>query len=154
MSSLQITQLRLQSAPTRAWDWIDRNMIDIGIKEIIDPIKNLGHSRKQAQSFIDKWRLEKTGFMKMELVNDHQFADMLEYGWKDYDVFPKGKDNGGADTLKFPWKGAIHFSKHTHPRGFAGYHIIESAERWGFFDRFHERIIEGANNWLKESKLR
>lgn len=154
MSSLQLTQLRLQSAPTRAFDWIDQHMIDYGIREILDPIRNLGRSRKEAQSFLDAWKLEKTGFLKMDLVNDHPFADLLEYGWKDYDVYPKGKANGGADTLKFNWKGAIHFSKHTHPRGFKGYGIIESADNWGFFDKFHEKIIQGANEWLQVAKLK
>ena len=154
MTSLQITQLRLQSAPTRAFDWINQNMIDYGTREILDPIRNLGRSRKEAQSFLDAWRLEKTGFLKMDLVNDHPFADLLEYGWKDYDVFPKGKANGGSDTLKFNWKGGIHFSKHTHPRGFRGYGIIESAEQWGFFDRFLERILVGANQHLLEMKIR
>ncbi len=130
------------------------HMIDYGIREILDPIKKLGTSRKHAQGFIDSWRLEKTGFMKMDLVNDHKFADLLEYGWNDYDVFPKGKENGGADNLKFPWLGMIHFSKHTHPRGFRGYHTLDSAENWGFYDRFLEKILDGANRWLVEVKLR
>jgi len=146
--------LRLQSAPTRALDWINQNKIDYAIREILDPIRNLQTSRGHSQGFIDAWRIEDTGFLKMELVNDHRFADLLEYGWEDYDVYPLGKDNGGADTLKFHWQGKWHFSKHTHPRGFPGYNIIESADNWGYFDRFLERIIDGANRWLQEVKMR
>lgn len=146
--------LRLQSAPTRALDWINQNKIDYAIRYIIDPIRDLQISRRQSQGFIDAWRVVDTGFLKLELVNDHKYADLLEYGWPDYDVYPLGKDEGGADVLKFSMNGQIMFRKHTHPRGFKGYNIISSAENWGFFDRFLERLIDGANQWLQEAKMR
>ena len=152
--NLDLTMLRLQSAPTRALDWINQNKIDYGVREILDPIKTLGTSRKHAQSFLDRWRLEDTGFLKMELINDHEFADLLEYGWADYDVYPLGKENGGADALHYFYRGRWWTMKHTHPKGFRGYHIIESAENWGFFDKFLEKIIDGANQWLQEARIR
>jgi len=145
--------LRMESAPTRAADWINQNKIDYAIRELLDPMKSLMTSRGNAQSVIDAWRVEDAGFMKVELVNDHPFADLTEFGWGDYDVYPLGKENGGADTLKFNWQGGIHFSKHTHPRGFKGYNILESLENWGFYDRFLEKIIDGANKWLLESRM-
>ncbi len=147
--------LRLESAPTRARDWINQNKIDYAIREILDPMKNLMTSRGNAQSVIDAWRVEDAGFMKIELVNDHPYAHLTEYGWGDYDVYPLGKENGGANALKIPTKGGkFYFSKHTHPRGFKGYNILESLENWGFYDRFLEKIIDGANKWLQEARLR
>lgn len=145
--------LRLQSAPTRARDWINQNKIDYATREILDPIRNLQTSRGHAQSVIDRWRIEDTGFLKFELVNDHPFIDLLEYGWGDYDVYPKGKDNGGADTLKIPTAGGFYFSKHTHPKGFKGYNTLSSIENWGFYDKFLDAIIDGANKWLQEVKM-
>ena len=158
--------LRLESAPTRARDWINQNKIDYAIREILDPMRDLMVSRGHAQSVIDRWRVEDTGFMKLELVNDHEFVDLLEYGWSDYDVYPKGrgdqfagmseefkKEHAGANVLRFHWQGKWHFAMHTHPRGFRGYHIIESAENWGFFDRFLEKIVQGANRWLQEARM-
>lgn len=145
--------LRLESAPTRARDWINQNKVDYATREILDPIRDLMVSRGHAQSVIDRWRIEDTGFLKLELVNDHKYIDLLEFGWGDYDVYPLGKENGGANTLKFNWKGGLFFSKHTHPRGFKGYHILDSIENWGFYDRFLEKIIAGANKWLLEARL-
>lgn len=146
--------LRLESAPTRARDWINQNKIDYAIREILDPMKALMTSRGHAQSVIDAWRVEDTGFMKLELVNDHPFANLTEFGWGDYDVYPKGKDNGGADSLKIPSNGSFYFSKHTHPKGFRGYGILDSIQNWGFYDRFLEKIIDGANSWLQEARMR
>jgi len=154
MMDFHTAMLRMQSAPTRAKDWINQNKIDYAIREIVDPIKSLSTSRGHAQSVVDRWRVEDTGYLKLELINDHEYIDLLEYGWDDYDVFPLGKENGGADVLKFNWRGQIHFSKHTHPRGFRGYGIIESAENFGFFERFLDKIIDGANKWLQEAKMR
>lgn len=152
---LHTAMLRLESAPTRARDWINQNKIDYAVREILDPMRDLMVSRGHAQSVIDKWRVEDAGFMKIELVNDHPYADLTEYGWDDYDVYPLGKENGGADALKIPTKGGgFYFSKHTHPKGFRGYGIIESATNWGFFDRFLEKIIQGANAWLIEARMR
>lgn len=154
MTDFHTAMLRLQSAPTRALDWINQNKIDYATREILDPIRDLSTSRGHAQSVIDRWRIEDSGFLKMELVNDHPFIDLLEYGWDDYDVYPLGKENGGANVLKFNWRGKIVFSKHTHPRGFKGYNMLSSADNWGFFDKFLERIINGANAWLQEVKMR
>ena len=146
--------LRLQSAPTRALDWIETHKIDYAVQYILDPMRDLQTSRGNAQSVIDKWRVENTGYLKLDLVNDHKYVHLLEYGWDDYDVYPKGKENDGADALKIPMMGGgFYFSGHTHPRGFRGYNIINSAENFGFFERFLERLIEGANRWLQEARL-
>jgi len=159
--------LRLQSAPTRALDWIEQHKIDYAIKYILDPMRDLQTSRGHAQSVIDRWQVANTGYLQLELVNDHKYIDLLEYGWGDYDVYPKGKgsqfDNmsdefrdqyAGADVLRFHWKGKWHFAMHTHPRGFKGYHIVNSAENFGFFERFLNALIDGANKWLQEARLR
>ena len=146
--------LRLQSAPTRALDWIETHKMNYAIKYILDPIRDLQTSRGHVQSVIDSWHVNNTGYLQLELVNDHEYIDLLEYGWGDYDVYPLGKENGGADTLKFHWRGQWHFSKHTHPRGFKGYHIVNSAENFGFFERFLNALIDGANRWLQEARLR
>lgn len=154
MTNLDITQLRLQSAPTRALDWMNMHMIDYGIRHLLDPIRTLATSRGHSQGFIDAFRLEKTGYLKMEVVNDHKYADLLEYGWDDYDVYAKGKENGGADWLRFVEDGVVKFRKHTHPKGFKGYNILSSADNWGFYQKFLDALIDGANKWLQEAKLR
>mgnify|MGYP003650590575 CR=1 FL=1 len=94
--------LRLESAPTRARDWINQNKIDYAIREILDPMKSLMTSR---------------------------------------------------NVLKFQMGGETIFAAHTHPRGFAGYKIIESIENWGFYERFLEKLIDGANKWLQEVRM-
>ncbi len=145
--------LRLQSAPTRALDWIEQNKMDYAIREILDPMRDLQTSRGHAQSVIDRWQIKNTGYLSLELYNDHKYIDLLEYGWDDYDVYPLGKENGGADVLRFHWKGKWNFAKHTHPRGFRGYHIVQSAENFGFFQRFLDKLIDGANRWLQEVRM-
>lgn len=129
-------------------------MIDYAIKYILDPIRNLGISRGHGQRFIDGWQIKKTGKLSLEVYNDFEYAHLLEYGWDDYDVFPKGKDMGGADVLKFNWKGKIIFAKHTHPRGFPGYKMLEAIDDWGFIDNYYDKMVDGANDWLERARLR
>lgn len=150
---IDLAQLRLQSAPTRAKNFIGDNIVDYAIREIMDPMKSLGYSRKHAQGFIDAWKIKQIGQLKIEIYNDHKYADLLEYGWDDYDVYPLGKDAGGADVLKFFYRGKWIYAKHTHPKGFKGYHIVESAKNWGFIDKFLEKLIAAASVFLQENAI-
>lgn len=149
-----LAQLRLESAPFRGLEWINANMVDYAIREILDPLRDLSASRGHSQRFRDGWTVEKTGWLRIELVNDFEFADLLEFGWGDYDVYPLGKENGGADFLHWTDSSGDHFASHTHPRGFRGYHLLDSMENWGFYDRFLEKLLEDASNYLMEMRMR
>ena len=106
--SLDIAEQRLSSAKDRIRKYIDQNILMWATEEMLLPGQaDIASSVSQRAS--DGLSLEKSGFMKVELVWDFRGEDnqpihfYLEYGTKPHIIESKGKMGGGADWLH--WKG-------------------------------------------------
>ena len=106
--SLDIAEQRLSSAKDRIRKYIDQNILMWATEEMLLPGQaDIAGSVSQRAS--DGLSLEKSGFMKVELVWDFRGEDnqpihfYLEYGTKPHMIEAKGKMGGGADWLH--WKG-------------------------------------------------
>jgi hypothetical protein len=145
--------LRLQSAPTRAQDWINQNKIEYGIKYLLDPLIAINTSEDRSMAFTYSWVLFDDGFLKMSIENQHDRAYMLEKGWGKFDVYPKGKENGGSDVLAFEIDGETVFATEAHPKGFAGYQTLKKAREQGVFIEFFTQLIDGASDYLDSVRM-
>jgi hypothetical protein len=154
---LNSAMLRLQSAPTRAQDWINQNKIEYGIKYLLDPLIEINLSEDRSMSFTYSWVLEDDGFLKMSIVNQHERARSLEKGWGKFDVYPKGKENGGADVLRFEIgeypNAEVVFATEAHPKGFEGYQTLRKAREQGVFLNFFTELIDGASEHLENVRM-
>lgn len=153
---LDLAILRLETLDWRVQAYVDKHMIDVAIQEIVDPLKRLAQSRQHAQVFIDAIGVEKMGHMKIGIViNEILTRDgkplniMLENGWSEFWNEPVN-----VSALHWAVGGINYFSKGHWIRGFPGYHLMFSMERWGFVDRFMLRLINDTNTWLEENKFR
>ena len=106
--SLDLTKQRLYSIETRVNKYIDQNIVQWATEEILLPGQtDIANSVSQRAS--EALSLEKTGFMKVDLVWDFRNEEgapihfFLEYGTRPHEIRAKGKDNGGADALH--WTG-------------------------------------------------
>jgi len=156
---LDLAMLRLDSIPFRAQQYMDANMIDVAIQEILDPMKSLSTSRKYAQSYTDSMSIVKMGFLKIGFAIDYDrvtpngipINKLLEFGW-----------DGPYEIHGNPWLhwtggkygAGDHFAKTvTHP-GFSGYHMLHSLENWGFVDQFLFVLIEKTANYLESTAFK
>ena len=106
--SLDLTKQRLYSIETRVNKYIDQNIVQWATEEILLPGQtDIANSVSQRAS--EALSLEKTGFMKVDLVWDFRNEEgapihfFLEYGTRPHEIRAKGRDNGGADALH--WTG-------------------------------------------------
>lgn len=156
-NALDLASLRLETAPIRAADWIDHNMVDYAIRDILDPMKRLASSRKISQRFIDSMGIIKLGPLICAFVIDYIPGPLgeplnifLEFGTKPHDIF-------GNPYLAWPVPGGVHIGIHDrkpvkHP-GFIGYNLLTSLKNWGFVDKWAENLIKGATNYLQENSF-
>lgn len=154
---LDIAILRLETLPMRAQQYIDQNILDVAIREILDPMKSIATQRGLAQSFIDAMEIRKTGFMQVAFVinyipgrNGIALNKLLEFGWGDggYDI------DANPEGPMLTWTGGkygpgFHFAWHVNHPGFRGYHIITSLEHWGFMEVFAFALIRQTSQYLE-----
>ncbi len=82
MPDNSIAVLRMESGPMRAKLYMEHIMLDVAIREILDPLKRVYTDLGAAQSFIDTIKIEKDVGLKINLLIDHPIAEWLEYGTK------------------------------------------------------------------------
>lgn len=159
--SLDVTFVRGKTVVYRAEAFIDKNIVDFAIREILDPAKRLAASRRLAQSYIDHLKIEKTGWMKIQIVQDLEgpkgipLGVMLEKGWGHggYFIFPKNFPDG---RLYFYWEKVGHYVSlpfALHP-GFDGYHLFDNIIWWGFIERFKEKLIQATNEYMMRTRFK
>ncbi len=146
--------LRLESAPTRAKQFMDTIIVDVAIQEILDPLKTAYVGKAAAQSYIDAFSITKQGFLKINLENDHRFAEWLEFGTEDHIIQPigRGTDEGGKDMMYWTDTNGEHFRWIVHHPGFAGYRVIPHMLA-GLINRFIIVLVKRTNEFLERSKL-
>jgi hypothetical protein len=106
--SLDLTKQRLQSAKNRIDTHIDQNIMLWATETILLPGQT-DIANSVSQRAADGLSLEKSGFMKVDLVWDLRSEEgaplhfYLEYGTGPHIIRAKGKEHGGADALH--WTG-------------------------------------------------
>jgi len=153
---LDVAILRLETVSLRLASYMDTKMVDIAIQEILDPLKSLARSRGHAQIFIDALEIRKIGYMKLAVVLNEFLTPtgmplniLLEKGWIEHYIAPVN-----VFALHWTEAGAHHFSRGHWVRGFRGYDLLGSMDRWGFVERFYLRIIKDAEKYLEATKFK
>jgi len=106
--SLDLTKQRLESAIDRVERYIDDNIEVWATETILLPAQSNLETSINARA-ARALKLEKSGFMKIDLVWDLRGKDgeplhfFLEYGTSPHKIESKGKEHGGADALH--WTG-------------------------------------------------
>jgi hypothetical protein len=102
--SLDLTKQRLQSAKNRIDTHIDQNIMLWATETILLPGQT-DIANNISQRAADALSLEKSGFMKVDLVWNFRNEEgapihfFLEYGTRPHEIRAKGRENGGADAL-------------------------------------------------------
>jgi len=140
--------LRLESAPTRAKQFMDSIIVDVAIQEILDPLKTAYVSKGAAQSFIDGYVIVKQGFLKINLENLHRFAEWLEFGTEEHTIGPPTQ----KEMLYWTDIDGEHFRWIVEHPGFPGYRVIPHLLA-GLINRFIIVLVKRTNEFLERSKL-
>ena len=152
--SLDLTKQRLFSIETRVNKYIDQNIVQWATEEILLPGQtDIANSVSQRAS--EALSLEKTGFMKVDLVWDFRNEEgapihfFLEYGTRPHEIRAKGKDNGGADALH--WTGPSGESRYAkvvqHP-GTQARELISQIKEERIPD-LRRRIVDETQNYME-----
>jgi len=158
VNPIDLAILRLETLTFRAQQYIDQNIVDVGIREILDPMKRLASSRGLAQSYIDSFEIKKMGFMKIGFVINAagltvtgiSINKLLEFGWREHDITfnPIGHWTGGK------YGPGDHFAALVHHPGFQGYHMLVTMQNWGFVEVFAFKLIEQTSKYLEATSFR
>ncbi len=146
----------------RAQQFMDQNMMDFAIREILDPMKNLATGRGVAQSYIDSMSIVKLGFLKIGFSIDYTrktvtgipINKLVEFGWNEFDIYsnwPQGP--------KLHWTGGKygpgdHFAFSVHHPGFMGYQMLASLENWGFIQIFAVKLMLATSQYLEATAFK
>lgn len=159
INPIDLAILRLETLSFRAQKFIDANIVDHAIREILDPMKRLASSRGHAQQFVDAMEIVKLDFMRIgfKIRGDELTATgipinkLLEFGWVEHEIFgnPWLVWTGGryGPGTHFAY-GSVH-----HP-GFLGYHMIQSMSNWGFIEMFAFKLIAATSSYLEATAFR
>ncbi len=162
MPDNSIAVLRMESGPSRAKLYMEHIMIEVAIREIIDPLKRIYTDLGAAQSFIDTIKVEQDVGLKINLLIDHPIAQWLEYGTLPHTIQAKDPDN----PLHFQYrKTSAWFDSHAndsgdwvmtfavdHP-GFVGYRILAIMLKI-LIQNYKVMLIQRTNSWLQRSKMK
>ncbi len=159
-SLFAVPSLRLGDAEQRINDYIDKNIVNWFIQEVLDPTKKLATSRGHSQKFIDALTVVKLAPLKVALAleeiwgpNQIPLHDMLEEGWGEggYEIYGNPynawTDQSGSHVINSKTKPIFH-------PGFRGYNIKESVYNWGFIERFQQRIVDETTDYMEKVKFR
>ena len=139
-----LSDLRLESAIPRVKQYMDMICVNVAVREILDPLKAQAYVRHLAQSYIDKFTIQKSGFIKVDLVNDHHISRYLEYGTLPHKIT--------GDPLAFDWEGEeVRFQSVNHP-GFRGYGILEDVLE-GLAYNYAAQLSKEGSAYLERAKL-
>ncbi len=138
-----LSDLRLESAIPRVKQYMDMICVNVAIREILDPLKSQAYTRHLAQSYIDKFTIQKSGFIKVELVNDHHISRYLEYGTDPHKI---------PGPVAFDWDGEnVVFESVNHP-GFKGYGFLEAVLE-GLAYNYAAKLSKEGSAYLERAKL-
>ncbi len=157
--SLEMARLRLDNVSQRMWKFIDENLQNWAEEEIVAKIKTDARALGLSNRVIDAITYEKTGFMRGELVFDLEIDgvpvdEFLENGTRPHVIEAKGKDNGGANSLR--WLNAAGnpiFRRRVQHPGFQGYHFMRDGQQ-RYEPDLQRRIESESENLAQVERLR
>ena len=152
--SLDLTKQRLYSIETRVNNYIDQNIMQWGTEEILLPGQtDIANSISQRAS--EALSLEKTGYMKIDLVWDFRSEEgapihfFLEYGTRPHEIRAKGKEHGGADALHWTGpSGESRFAKVVQHPGTQARELISQIKEERLPD-LRRRIIDETQTYME-----
>lgn len=151
--------LRLETLSFRAQKFIDANMMDFAIREILDPMRNLAVSRGVAQSFIDAMSIIKMDFMKVGFAinydrktpNGIPINKLVEFGWQEHDIHSSYPQGPMLHWTGGKYGSGDHFAASVHNPGFKGYNMMQSLENWGFIEMFAYKLLKATSDYLERT---
>ena len=152
--SLDLTKQRLFSIETRVNKYIDQNIMQWGTEEILLPGQtDIANSISQRAS--EALSLEKTGYMKIDLVWDFRSEEgapihfFLEYGTRPHEIRAKGREHGGADALHWTGpSGESRFAKVVQHPGTQARELISQIKEERLPD-LRRRIIDETQTYME-----
>jgi len=152
--SLDLTKQRLYSIETRVNNYIDQNIMQWGTEEILLPGQtDIANSISQRAS--EALSLEKTGYMKIDLVWDFRSEEgapihfFLEYGTRPHEIRAKGREHGGADALHWTGpSGESRFAKVVQHPGTQARELISQIKEERLPD-LRRRIIDETQTYME-----
>ena len=152
--SLDLTKQRLFSIETRVTKYIDQNIMQWATEEILLPGQtDIANSVSQRAS--EALSLEKTGFMKVDLVWDFRSEEgapvhfFLEYGTRPHEIRAKGREHGGADALHWTGpSGESRFAKVVQHPGTQARELISQIKEERVPD-LKRRIVDETQNFME-----
>ncbi|KKL66963.1 hypothetical protein LCGC14_2139740 [marine sediment metagenome] len=146
MVNLFLTMLRHDQRHQTVMDYLDALIVPVADTYLVPEMKSIGENNGYATSFNQLWRVEKTGFLKFDLVNDHHVALYLEEGTKPHVI---------EGDLHFPVEdGGWVRTKHVDHPGFEGYHVFEKALASGALDRFESQLATETISFLQRTVMK
>lgn len=157
--SLEYARNRLENSEKRIQTFIDENIVDWSIENILQPTQKIALEFGLNQNALNGMEIVKDGFMKAKMIWEYRGPDdvplhiFLEKGFKPHNIEAIGKLLGGADFLKWKDKtGKNIFRKKVRHPGFEGYHILEKGWTENR-DSLKSRIVLEVNNFLQVNRL-
>lgn len=154
--SLDVASMRLESLEFRTEAFIDSICVDVFIREVQDPLKEIATSKGHAQRFIDSIQVKKMAFMTPAIglgytdSKGNPLGIWLEKGTKPHRIPKLGK----VTMLKFYWEKLgkwVKFPHVMHP-GFIGYHLLD--ELPPLMQRYANEISKQTNIFLEKTRFK
>ena len=149
---MSLTINRIENSEARVKKFIDENIIQWVEQYVLNPTKDLALQIGLSQNATNAMFVEKTGFMKTDIVWDYTDSDgnplslWLEngFGKGGYDIHVKHK--------KVLSNGKTFFGKKVRHPGFEGYKIMSTGYK-NNKDQLANNIIDEVNNFLESNRL-
>ena len=156
--SFDLTKQRLQSAKNRIDNHIDQNIVLWATETVLLPGQtDIANSISQRAA--DALSLEKSGYMKVDLVWDFRNEEgapihfFLEYGTRPHQIKAKGRDNGGADALHLTGPiGDSSYAKVVQHPGTQARELISQIKEERMPD-LRQRIIDETQRFMEISSI-
>ena len=152
--SLDLTKQRLQSAKYRIDTHIDQNIMLWATETILLPGQT-DIANSVSQRAADALSLEKSGFMKVDLVWDFRNEEgapihfFLEFGTRPHEIRAKGREHGGADALHWTGpSGESRFAKVVQHPGTQARELISQIKEERLPD-LRRRIIDETQTYME-----
>lgn len=157
--TLELTEMRLQSARDRINKYIDRNILQWGEEEVLQPAQQIAFNEGLSDKAIGSMEIRKVGFMHIQFhwdyrgPNNEPLHTFINDGVLPHIIRSKGKEFGGADALRwFEAGGTPIFRKEVHHPGYAGKHIKERVQEIGR-EKLRQRIVKETENYMAVNKI-
>lgn len=155
MTNIDLTILRLESAPFRLSQFVQQNLESWIESTVVDSVKSFARASGASQKYLDSIKIIRTGPYTADVILDYQGEKGEPLGiWREKGTRPHPIVAFRSPFLYFYWeklKRYVSFRKVRHP-GTKAMHIMENGAKYGM-PRLRQKIISETNNFLQEMKM-